>query len=169
MKRLLDKLSELMAIVAGILFLFIFLINTMEIISRSFFNHSFLWVSDLSVICVVWTICLGISVGVYHKDHIFMELLVKKFPKSVEKAVRIAIQLLSLAFYVMLFITGVKTAATKTALIFPSIGWSLVWSYAALPVFALTSAVFLIPHTIALFKGEKEPEQELAGSDVRFL
>lgn len=169
MKKLLDKLSDFMAIVAGILFFFIFLINTMEIISRSFFNYSFLWVSDLSIICVVWTICLGISVGVYHREHIFMELLVNKFPENARKVVKIAIQLLSLAFYVMLFITGVQTAAAKTALIFPSIGWSLVWSYAALPVFALTSAIFLVPHIIALFKGEKEPEQEMAGSDVRFL
>ena len=169
MKRLLDKLSGIMSILAGILFLLIFVINTMEIISRSFFNHSFLWVSDLSVICVVWTICLGISVGVYHREHIYMELLINKFPRAIKKVMKILIQLISFAFFVMLFVTGMQTAATKTSLIFPSIGWSLVWAYSALPVFALSSAIYMIPNVIALLKGEKEPEKDMAGSDVRFL
>ena len=151
MKKILDKLSEIMGIIAGALFLVIFAINTLEIISRSFFNHSFLWVSDLSVICVVWMICLGIAVGVYHKEHIFMELLINKLPKVVKKVIKILIQSTSFAFFVMLFITGIQTASTKTALIFPSIQWSMVWAYSALPVFAFTSALFMIPRLIGLF------------------
>ena len=61
MKKILDKIAQLQMFVASLLFFIIFLVNILEIISRSAFNHSFLWVSDFSVICVVWMICLAMS------------------------------------------------------------------------------------------------------------
>lgn len=168
MKRVLDHIASVQGHVAGILFLLVFAINTMEIISRTFFNHSFLWVSDISTICIVWMIFLGMAIGVYHREHIRMEILLAKFPPKVRCVVEIAITLITFAFFIMLFVTGLETAAQKKALIFPSIQWSLLWAYSALPVFALSSAVFMIPELLDLFHGKVEELQPEA-ADVRFL
>ena len=142
--------------VASLLFFIIFLVNILEIISRSAFNHSFLWVSDFSVICVVWMICLAMSACVHYKEHLFMDYLVRKMPVKFQQGLNIIISLISFAFFVMLFFTGIRTAATKTALIFPSILWSVVWSFAALPVFAFFSAIFMVPRIVDIVKG-KDP------------
>lgn len=158
MKKILDKAAGMQGFVAGLMFLAIFAVNMLEIISRTFLNYSFLWVSDFSIICVVWMICLGISVGVYYKEHLFMEILANRFPPKMKRGLNIIITLISLAFFLMLFVTGVRTAATKTALIFPSIQWSLVWAYSALPVCAISSAIFMIPRLIRLFKNETPKE-----------
>jgi len=158
MKKVLDKFAEIQGYIAGLLFLAIFAVNMLEIIGRSFFNYSFLWVSDFSIICVVWMICLGISVGIYHKEHLFMEILANRFPPRMKRGLNIVITLLSFAFFLMLFVTGSQTAATKTALIFPSIQWSLVWAYSALPFCAISSAILMIPRIIGLFKNKAQKE-----------
>ena len=167
-KKLLDGLAAIQTYISGTLFLVIFSINTMEIISRTFFNHSFLWVTDISTICIVWMIMLGMAVGVYQKEHIVLDLLISRFPHRLRHVVTVVITLLTFAFFVMLFVTGVEMAGTKRMLIFPTIRWSMILAYSALPVFSLSAAVFMIPALIELFRG-KETYKESEGGDVRFL
>ena len=167
-KKLLDGLAAIQTFISGTLFLVIFSINTMEIISRTFFNHSFLWVTDISTICIVWMIMLGMAVGVYQKEHIVLDLLISRFPHRLRHVVTVVITLLTFAFFVMLFVTGVEMAGTKRMLIFPTIRWSMIWAYSALPVLSLSAAVFMIPALIELFRG-KETYKESEGGDVRFL
>ncbi len=164
MKKVLDKIAEILLTVSGLLFFIIFAVNMLEIFSRSFFNHSFLWVSDFSVICVVWMICLSIAAGVYYREHLFMEYLAEKLPPKFRKALAVSITLISIAFFLVLFYTGLQTAITKKELIFPSIQWSLVWAYAALPVFAMLSAIFMVPRLISQLKGEKFEKDLFADS-----
>lgn len=164
MKKVLDKMAEILLTVSGLLFFAIFIVNMMEIFARSFINHSFLWVSDFSVICVVWMICLSIAVGVYRREHLFMEYLSDKLPPKPRKALVASISLITIGFYLMLFYTGLQTAITKKELIFPSIQWSLVWAYSALPVFAILSAIFMIPRLISQLQGEKFEKDLFADS-----
>ncbi|NLZ52381.1 MAG: TRAP transporter small permease [Thermoanaerobacteraceae bacterium] len=155
MKKILDKLADLLLNVATILFIVIFAINILEIFSRSFFNHSFLWVSDISVICVVWLICLSMAAGVYHKEHLFMDFILNKMPPKLRKTIATSVDIIAIAFFIMLCYTGIQTVATKKALVFPSTLISQLWSYSALPVFAALSAIFMIPRLISTIKGEK--------------
>ncbi len=168
MKKFLDILMKVQTHIAGICFLVIFCINTLEILCRTFINHSFLWVADISTICIVWMICMGMAVGVYKADHIFLELIVAKLSHKIRHIVSIFTQLLALAFFVMLFITGIEMTMSKLSLIFPSTLISMVWMYAALPVFAITAALYMIPSTVEIFKN-KEKYREAQGGDLRWL
>ncbi len=168
MKKFLNVLMKVQTHVAGICFFVIFCINTLEILCRSFLNHSFLWVSDISTICIVWMICMGMAVGVYKADHIFLELLVSKMPLKLRHIVSIFTQLLTLGFFVLLFITGIEMTLSKLSLIFPSTLISMVWAYSALPVFAITAALYMIPSTIEVLRG-KEKYKEAQGGDLRWL
>lgn len=161
MKKILDRTTDILANIATTSFIVIFAINMMEIVSRTFFDYSFLWVSDLSVICVVWMICLSMAVAVYRKEHLVMDFLVNRMARKPKKALAVIMDLVSMAFFAMLFYTGIQTAADKKALIFPSIQWSQVWAYSALPAFAILSLIFMIPRLISSIKGEK-PDQDAA-------
>lgn len=158
MKKALDKIAQFQVLVASVLFFMIFLVNMLEITSRSVFNYSFLWVSDFNVICVVWMICLAMSACIHFKEHLFMDFLAQKLPTKLRQGLNIIISFITFAFFVMLFFTGLRTTATKTALIFPTIQWSVAWSFAALPVFAFFSAAFMVQRIIELFKG-KDPHE----------
>ncbi|TYP53236.1 TRAP transporter small permease [Thermosediminibacter litoriperuensis] len=152
MKKILDKIADFLANISTVFFIVIFLINMLEIFSRTFFNHSFLWVSDVTVICVVWMIFLSMAVAVYHKEHLVMDFIVNKMPKEIQRGLGIALNIISIIFFLMLFQTGIQTAATKKALLFPSIMVSQIWSYSAMPVFAILSAIFMIPRLISSLK-----------------
>ena len=154
MQKLLDKLAVAQVLVATILFFIIFLVNMLEIAGRSLFNHSFLWVSDLSVISVVWMICLGMAACVHYREHLFMDLLAKQLPKKLSLGVNIVISLICFAFFVMLFVTSLQTTSTKMGLIFPSTQWSVAWSFAAMPVFSFFAAIFMVPRLLDLLKGK---------------
>ncbi|HEY9053733.1 MAG TPA: TRAP transporter small permease [Rectinemataceae bacterium] len=158
MKKILNLIAKIQLLVASVLFFVIFLANILEIVSRSAFNRSFPWVSDLSVICVVWMICLAMAACIHYREHLFMDFLVKKLPAALQKGVNLVVSSVALAFFIMLFITGIRTAATKTSLIFPSTQWPLVLSFAALPVFAFFSAVFMIPRLVEIAQG-KDPHE----------
>lgn len=158
MKKLFDKIAQLQLLASSALFFIIFVVNMMEITGRSAFNHSFLWVSDISVICVVWMICLAMAACIHYREHLFMDFLVRMLPFGPRKAVNAVISITAFAFFAMLFVTGIRTASTKTALIFPSIQWSMLWSFSALPVFAFFSALFMIPRIVEILKG-KDPHE----------
>jgi TRAP-type transport system small permease protein len=152
MKKTLDKIAEILEYIAGILFLVIFALNVVEIVSRSFFNYSFLWVSDFSVLCIVWVICFGMSVSLYHSEHIAIDFLSKKLPQKGRRILGIVISIVIIAFLVLLFFTSLKTVAAKRELIFPTLMWSFVWSYSALPVFAILSIIFMISRFLDLLR-----------------
>lgn len=158
MKKIFDKIAEFQLFLASVLFFIIFLVNMLEIVSRSAFNRSFLWVSDFSVICVVWMICLAMASCIHFKEHLFMDFLAKKLPQKMRQGLNIVISFVAFAFFVMLFFTGIRTAMTKTSLIFPSIQWSIAWSFSALPVFAFFAALFMVPRIFEIIKG-KDPHE----------
>jgi TRAP-type C4-dicarboxylate transport system permease small subunit len=170
MKKTLDKLAEILGYFAGILFFVIFILNIVEIISRSFFNYSFLWISDFSVLCIVWVICLGMAISIYYSEHIVIDFLPKKLHQKGQRILGSIISVVIIVFLVMLFFTSLKTVAAKRELIFPTLMWSLVWSYSALPVFAFLSIIFMIPRLLNLLKGkslapnaeEKDRENSIA-------
>ncbi len=154
MKKLLDKLAAALVFIAVVLLFIIFLVNMLEIAGRSLFNHSFLWVSDLNVISVVWMICLGMAAGVHYREHLFMNLLAEQLPEKMRLGVNIVISLISFAFFVMLFVTGLQTTSAKLDLIFPSTQWSVACAMAAMPVFAFFAAIFMLPRLIELLQGK---------------
>jgi len=166
MKKTLDKIAEILEYIAGILFLVIFVLNVAEIISRSFFNYSFLWVSDFSILCIVWVICFGMSVSLYHSEHIVIDFLTKKLPQKGRRILGSIISIVIIAFLVLLFFTSLKTVAAKRELVFPTLMWSFVWSYSALPVFALLSIVFMFFRLLTVLKGKPSaPKNEETSRD----
>lgn len=154
MKKVLDKLAEILGYIAGILFLAIFVLNIANIISRSIFNYSFLWVSDFSVLCIVWVICLGMSVSIYHAEHISIDFLVKKLNQKNRRILGSIISVIIIAFLVLLFYEGLITVESKRELRFTTLMWPLAWSYSALPVFAILSIFFMIPRLLNFLTGK---------------
>src|SRR5665648_886871 len=102
MKKVLDILSNTLQTIAGILFLFIFIINVAGIITRTFLNFSFLWVADVNTLSIAWMLALGMSVAIHKKGHIAIEFIRDKLPKNVKKVLEIVVTLIIIAFLISL-------------------------------------------------------------------
>lgn len=161
MRKALDKTADILLSISGILFFIIFAINISEIICRTCLNHSLLWVTDISTICVVWSICLSIAACVHYKEHLFMNFLTNALPERFRKSIGVAVTLISIGFFIILCITGTQTALSKSGLILLTVQWSLIWPYLAVPVFALFSAIFLVPRLFDILRGVEPEKQEI--------
>ncbi len=156
--ELLNKLDNLLISTAALCFFVILIVSVAEILYRGFFGSSFLWTVDLCVILASWTMLLGAAVMVHRNDHLIVDILISKASPKFKRVLAIIVNLVVFAFFIMLFFTGLQSAAVKMNMRFTSIGWKMGVSFYALPVFAFFSILFMIERILILLRGDKKHE-----------
>jgi TRAP-type C4-dicarboxylate transport system permease small subunit len=156
MKKALDILSNMLLTISGILFLFIFIINVAGIICRTFLNFSLLWVTDASNISIAWMLALSMSVAIYKKIHLTIEVIRNRFPQKVKKVLEIVLSLIIIAFFINLIFSGWKTGIMKMSIDFTVLGIPTGYSFMALPVFAFFSAIFMTNRLVNILLSKEE-------------
>jgi TRAP-type C4-dicarboxylate transport system permease small subunit len=156
MKKALDILSNVLLTISGILFLFVFIINVAGVICRTFLGFSLLWVADASNLSIAWMLALSMSVAIYKKIHLTIEIIRDKFPQKVKKVLEIVLALVTIAFFISLIFSGWKTFVMKMTIDFTVLGIPTGYAFMALPVFAFFSTIFMTHRlvNILLSKGE---------------
>ncbi|GAB4114686.1 MAG: hypothetical protein Kow00103_08770 [Candidatus Caldatribacteriota bacterium] len=144
MRKILDTLSEVLQTSAGILFLFIFIINISGILCRTFLNFSLLWVADVTYLATAWMLAFGMSVAFYKKSHIAVEFIIERFPEKIKKIVQIFLFVITLTFLINLIISGWQTALMKRQIYFVVLNIPMAYAFMALPIFALFSTLFIL-------------------------
>lgn len=142
MKKFLDFLRNVLAVLAAILFGVIFVMNVAEIICRTFLGFSLLWVSDFVQLTVCWMLAFGMSAILYTRDHLRVDFIKQKLPEKVRSAVTVLTDGAELAFFVMLIPYGIRIAETKMKISFTTLRWPTGYMYAALPVFGALCSIF---------------------------
>ncbi|MDD5015117.1 MAG: TRAP transporter small permease subunit [Atribacterota bacterium] len=156
MKKALDILSNMLLTISGILFLFIFIINVAGIICRTFLNFSLLWVTDASNISIAWVLALSMSVAIYKKIHLTIEIIRNKFSKKVKKVLEIVLTLIIITFFISLIFSGWKTGIMKMSIDFTVLGIPTGYAFMALPVFAFFSAIFMTNRLVNILLSKEE-------------
>lgn len=142
MKKILDKLRNVLAAITAILFAVIFLLYVAEIICRTFLDFSLLWMSDFVQLTVCWMLAFGMSAIVYSRDHLRIDFIKHAMPQKAQDVVTVLTDGAELAFFVMLVPYGIRTALTKMKISFTTLRWPTGYMYAALPVFGALCAIF---------------------------
>lgn len=143
MKKILDKLRSVLAILTAILFAIIFCLVVVEIICRTFLGFSLLWSMDIIQLVVCWMLAFEMSAIVYTQDHLRVEFIKEKFPAQGQKVLTVISNAMELAFFLMLIPYGITIAQTKMRIGFTTLRWPTGYQFAALPVFGLLSAIFM--------------------------
>ena len=156
MKKALDILSNVLQSLAGILFIFIFSINVAGIICRTFLNFSLLWVADVNNLSTAWMLALGMSIAIYKKSHLTIEIIRDKFPQKVKKVLEIVLTLLMIAFFVSLVFSGWETVVMKMTIDFTVLGIPTGYAFMALPVFAFFSVIFMTYRLVNITLSKEE-------------
>lgn len=144
MKKMFDKCRDGLAFCAALLFMLIFVLVILEILCRTFFGFSILWLTDFIQLVVCWTLAFGMSAIVYTNDHLKIDFIKTKLPLSMQKYLELLTDLVEFGFFVMLVPYGIKTAMTKMSILFTTLRWPMGYMYAALPVFGALCAFFMI-------------------------
>lgn len=155
-ERVGEGLSAVCVQLSGLALAVIVIICTANVIARYVFAHAFSWAEEAMVYCMIVIIFLASAAVTWNGSHLCLDLLLRKFPAPVRKAVVVgttaaSVSLLLLLTYFSqdvvgrLYRYGQRTEALEIPMWIPQsfvpIGFVLVafmmvlrlWAYGALP------------------------------------
>jgi TRAP-type C4-dicarboxylate transport system permease small subunit len=80
------------------LFLFMTVLQTIQVITRYVFRYSFVWAEELSMIMFIWMGWLSISAAVTYRKHMSITALVNTLPKKVQRYIKILSNIIFIIF-----------------------------------------------------------------------
>lgn len=162
MRKLLNYLDKLLFYFSGILFLGLFLINTVQIVIRSATSKSLLWVVDFSQLLLVWIVFLGATVALYRKEHLLIDYLKEKVSKKVSAYIDIITRILFLIFIIVISYNGIKVVEIRMSIDYVILGWPTGLAYLAIPVTGVIMILYLfhaLYESIQILRYKKDSSQ----------
>src|SRR5258706_3831837 len=92
-----DWIDRAVALITGVLLIVIVAINGVEIVTRTLFEHSFIWLFETNLLLANWTYFLGICLVVSHSGDITVDFLFDRFGPRVQRCWLIAVNLVGMA------------------------------------------------------------------------
>lgn len=83
--KLLRSFIQLQTGIALLALALMVVINVAEIVSRSFFSFSFVWVQEVTLLLSCWAFFLGFSSITYHRKDIVILMFVDKLPGNLRR------------------------------------------------------------------------------------
>jgi len=119
----------LFAILAALLFTL-----SMQVISRFFMDFPLAWTEELGRVLQIWLVFIGAAVGTHRCEHFVVELFMEKVNFPGKAAVARLIDLTTVGFFAILAWVSAQTMLNGAGQILPTLGISIAWSYAAIPI-----------------------------------
>jgi TRAP-type C4-dicarboxylate transport system permease small subunit len=115
-----------------------------EVVQRYALRLGFTWGEELSRYIMIWAALMAVPAGAYRREHIGLELISNKLPVERRRHLRLALDVIGLAFFIFLTIYGIGMAAsgrTQYATIF---GMNMVVPFASVPVCGALTSIQLV-------------------------
>ncbi|MCO5101412.1 MAG: TRAP transporter small permease [Burkholderiaceae bacterium] len=140
-ERLLVQLNQgviilLMATMAAFVFA--------NVVSRYVFNHSMVWVEELTQYQMIWITWLGAGLALRQGRHVAVDVLQDALPASLRAALRWAIVAIMLAFLAALAWYGAQIVAFSWNQETPMLGIRTGIPYLGIPIGAVLFALHLV-------------------------
>lgn len=95
------------------------------------------WAQDAALIMFAWLSFIGGDIALHSTGLIGIDLIVKHFPKAVQKGIDIAFKIVMLAFLAVLVVNGYSYVMTGYKRLITTLNMSYAWVTASVPVGAL--------------------------------
>ena len=154
-------LNAVVSTICVILFAVMVIVGTYQIVTRFIFNNPSTVSEELLTYTFAWMAMFSSAYVFGKRDHMRMTFVVDKLPKAQRKILEIVIELLVIAFAVIVLIYGGftimgLTMTQKTA----SLGVMMGVIYAVVPICGILIAVYGVLNLVDLCKGYENPEIE---------
>lgn len=148
--RLNWAVERLCALLVGLMVVVIWF----EVVERYFLHLGMTWTEEFSRYVMIWAALLAVSCGAYYREHIGLDLVRRFLPPKLSRALMIALDLVSLAFFLFLTWYGIdmtKAGGSQYATIF---GITMLVPFAAVPT---ASALTAFQIFAAMVRGQQAP------------
>lgn len=143
MLHVLKKLDDWMACAAvtGIV-----LVTIAAVIMRYVLNQPLQWVEELTIALFIWAIMIGAASAMKERMHISIDAFTSLLSPRVQRLIRIANDLVSVAVLVVFGILGLELTLNAGSKIMPILGLKYAWIDLAVPVGAFWMAAHILLH-----------------------
>ena len=131
--KLLDKLARwLTQATVGIMVVVV----TIQVIWRYFLDNPLIWAEELARYALVWMTFIGAAVALRSGLLVCMDLVVTRFPQSVQKWVAVVVALANSALLALLFVYSISLVNLPSVLTqkSPAMRIPMAYVYYALPI-----------------------------------
>ena len=132
--KLFNKLEEW---IGGTLFVGMFIILVLQIISRQILDDPLIWSEELARLFFVYVGMLGISMGIRTQSHVMIDFVYARLPEKLQKIIFTGIQMIIFLCISSFSYFGYLLIEKKADIELVSLGISAKWMYIALPVISV--------------------------------
>ena len=139
-----DRINRGVELILAILMALLVLDVWLGVIDRYYFRWQLNWPEAFARYLMIWAALLAISAGIARRDHIGLMSFVGRLPMSIRRGMLIFADLVTLALFIYLFVTGVPFALggfRREAMIF---GASMGPFFTAIPAAAFLASVQML-------------------------
>lgn len=156
LKFILQNLEDLVASAFLIVTTVLVIIN---IIMRYILNSGLVWSEEVATGCFVWSVFIGAVAVFKHRGHVGVDLLVKRFPAVLQKAVRLITDLILVVlngYMAYLSVLYIQTSYTKMT---PVLGVSSAYISSSVLIAFVLMTIYTVKFVIGDLCGCEEVEK----------
>jgi TRAP-type C4-dicarboxylate transport system permease small subunit len=114
------------------------------VISRYMVDLQITWTEELARYLMIWGSLLAVSCGVYYREHVGLMLLLESLPRKLQLVIRVMLDLLGLAFFMVLAWYGFNMARDGVSQYATIFNMTMTVPFAAVPVSAGLAALQML-------------------------
>lgn len=92
------------------------------------------WTEELARYLMIWAALLAVSVGIRKREHVGIQLLVKKLPLKLGRVIILLVNIMVMIFLLVLTIRGYAMAVKGFRQLSLALGISMFWPLMAIPI-----------------------------------
>jgi C4-dicarboxylate transporter, DctQ subunit len=138
-----------------------------QVVSRYGFNYTPSWSEELSRFLIVWSIFIGVSIGVRKNQHIGVDALIRFMPHKLKVASEVLLNLIGLVVVgILVYISiGYIKDTMEYEQLSPSMRIPMYIPYMAMPVGLTLSGIRFIQDIVRLFTRTDQAEEAIFQSE----
>lgn len=154
-----SRVAKLIESIIVVFFVLLVVLTFAQIVARFVFNYSFGWIEELTRYFFIWIIFVGTALGFRYSNHIRLDILVSFLPRFGQRMVEFINALAIIGFLAVLAYYGWNATLVTMRQFSPAIGLKMGYVYAAIPIGAAFTTVFIVE---TLFhKPEQDGEEDV--------
>jgi len=161
-----DRLAKITLFVIKIITGILVVTVLVGVFFRYVVRDSLSWTEELARYLMIWAALLAVSVGIKDKEHVGIQLLIKKFPPFLTKIITFLVYILTIVFLGVLTYKGYQVADKAKTQLSLALNISMYWPLMSIPVSGILAIIQQLIQMILIFKPGIEISDILGSTDV---
>lgn len=159
MKQLNKIVDSFIYFVMGVSGIVLFIVTFLQVVFRYVLKSPLPWSTDIIRLSFAYLVFFGAACCVRDKGHLNIDVLLTSIPKKLSRTVEILINLVLVAFFVVLTKLGIDFSATGLGQTTSYLPLPMTVYYISIPISGVLMIYYMVQHIVQQIKTFHQPQQ----------